>query len=730
MNFLDFLRLLHKNLRWMLLAGILTAATVYSLTRQEKKVYSSHTVINTGLVSGYNLERSSSSRIDYAFTNNELENLIGLAHSRETLEELGAQFLAECLLMPQEKISLLPENYQELKEALPGGLWEALAAKKEMPAIVAQLEDLREAPGENPVKTLLLSKNELVGIEHLNSIVVRREGNSDMIRIGYATKDPWACRRTIEMLTGIFIEKHRLIKEGQSNNVLEFFEKATQESADDLRKREDALLGFMVENKIINYYEQTRFIAAKKEDLDELYYKELMRLAAADSTRQQLENRLESQVALPQIHQQLMSQRQSLAESAALMAQIQVAQLQDSLQTAPVEVTQLQYKIDRLKTDMHQSAVANFNLTRSPDGLATKQLLERWLEQWMDVEQTLARVKVLKDRKQDFDRIYSRFAPWGSKLKRLEREIEVAEKAYLENLHSFNQARLHRYNTMMSSDLRVVDAPFRPDKPEPSKRMMLVVLAFVIGNVLILALFVALDLLDQTLREPERAVETTGLRLATAFPFLPDHPARYKRLDYSGICRKAVNQLHQRMSLDLRHLETDTKNPLIVLTSMRPSEGKSRIGEMLVQQLRQEGKQVRFWQPAAEQGPAQSRGDFAYDSISNLEKQIRQFGPEEGESVLHLVELPAVLEHGFPQNLIEKADLTLMVASAKRTWNLADQRQLLLLQEIQQSPIRLVLNQVQPDQLESSLGEIPKQRSWLRSRLKKLLARRLSVAAQ
>ena len=67
--------------------------------------------------------------------------------------------------------------------------------------------------------------------------------------------------------------------------------------------------------------------------------------------------------------------------------------------------------------------------------------MTQWLNKFVEVEQGLARLNVFKIRQGEFNRLYGNFAPWGSEIKRIERAIEIAEKAYLENLKSYNQAQ-------------------------------------------------------------------------------------------------------------------------------------------------------------------------------------------------------------------------------------------------------------------------------------------------
>jgi succinoglycan biosynthesis transport protein ExoP len=685
MTLVQFLRLVANHLRWMLLTGLIAAVATFWFTRHSQKEYQSYTILNTGLVSSYNIESSQGARIDYGYTNNEMENILSVARSRETQETLNARLLAQALLLDAPTPQVLSgPSFADLKKILPDELRQGVVVPGNLDQTLANIIACRDRIDPNPVKKLLESDHPLFGIEHLQTITIKRENNSDMIRIAYSTTDPAVCRNTIAGLTELFIAKHKRIKEGQSNSVLEFFEMSTKESAQALSGKEDDMLGFMVGNKIINYYEQTRFIAAKKEDLDELYYQELMSLAAADSSRRNLEGKLGGRVNLPEINRNLLAQREMLSGVSAQITNLQIGSLTDSLPLPgdAQKVLELQKQESKLREGMRRSAEAVFAVNRTPDGIDTKNMLTHWLDQWLEVEQTLARLGVLRDRKTEFDRIYSRFAPWGSKMKRLEREIDVAERAYLENLHSYNQARLHKYNTEMANTLRVVDAPFFPDKPLASKRAMLVILAGFIGMILILAMAIAKELIDNTMRDPERAAHSTGLELAAAFSLLPVGWQTNRKMDYPFLVRRAAEQMMQRIQLDLRKQGAINHPPRIAVLSTREGEGKSQVIE-LVRTL-----------PAAAQ--------------------------------MEWIEMPALLAGAYPVDELAQADVALLVVSATRTWNVADTRALAMIDELIGRPCRLVLNKVAPDRLETAMGELPKKRSTLRRWVKKMATLNLS----
>jgi hypothetical protein len=204
------------------------------------------------------------------------------------------------------------------------------------------------------------------------------------------------------------------------------------------------------------------------------------------------------------------------------------------------------------------------------------------------------------------------------------------------------------------------------------------------GFVLLLGFFIALEFMDNTLHDPERACETTGLELATAFPILPVSWKTEPKLDYPYLVARASEQLLQRIQLDLRQKGSMHQPPKIAIMSTRKGEGKSAIIEFLKAQCEEKGLQYEW------------------------------------------IELPALLHGAYPVEVLAGADLAVLVANATRSWNTADTRSLAMAGEVLNRPCRLVLNSVRPDNLESALGEVPKRRSAFRRWLKRMATMNLN----
>lgn len=724
MTLVQFLRLV-ANHKWLMLGSAFSLAfLIFWGTRNEKKIYSSHTLINTGLVSGYSIEANKGGKIDYAYTSNELENLISITKAFNTHEELAGRLLARALVRHTGETRVIgPAAFNNLVPVLSQPLIDWLTVPGDEEATYERILISRDSSLSTKVSQLLYSKHELFGIEQVKTLKVAREGNSDMIRMTYSATDPWMCRETLVLMTEIFIRKHKEVKSGQSDNVVDFFEESTRKSAQKLRKAEDDLLQFRVENKIINYYEQTRYISAKKEDLDEMYQRELMDLVSADTALRQLELQLEDRTDLPRIHQQIAGKKTELTELTTHIARLEI--LTDS--TELEKVMRMKMEADQIKAEIRGMVQETYSMMNSPEGLPLSTLLSQWLSSLLRIEEARARLAIIRQRKREFEEIYSQFAPWGSKLKRIEREIDVSEREFLENLHSYNQARLHKISMMMSTNLRVIDAPYLPTQAGASKRGMLIVVGFMAGLILPMAVVVLLEFLDNTLRMPSRAAEQTGLELAGGMPRIPLNKKRWGGIKYDLVRRLCVEQIIQYIQLTL--LRIKTKPRILVFVSTRNQEGKTFISELVVQHFRNLDEKVSYLFP--------EETDFAVISPDHPDnvpyvvdyhlkgvRSIRHFaeylrtGIEDKDWVV--VEVPGILKEAFPLDALHDADLTLMVCRANKVWNLADRKGLQLLEMGTEMKPKLVVNATQADALEELIGEIPKRRSWLRKYVKRL----------
>lgn len=726
MSALQFIRLVVRHLQLILGIPLIMAFITFLLTQNQKSKYSSHSVINTGLVSGYNLERQNSNKADYTFTTNEIENLINIATAYETIEELSARLLAEYThheKLDDHEISLdgLKMLYGFISEDL-----KLLIKRKNVNDTFIRIIELRDSDRENPVYEILYSDNEFFGIEKLSTLIVEREKKSDMIRIRYTGADPGVTKRTIELLTEIFVRKHQEIKDGQSSSVLDFFEISTNIASNKLKMAEDELLKFRVSHDIINYYEQTRFISSKKEDLEELYQTELMKKAATNSSLKKLEFQMKNRKELSQLNDAIVSKRTRLAEITTILTKYELFRPDDDPKKKNIE--NLKEEASFLKNEIRKKAYDTFTLQVTPGGLEMRNVLEKWLSNIILLEVTKARLEVITQRRIEFEKIYNKFAPLGSKLKRIEREINVAEQEFLENLHSLNQARLHKHSLLMSTNLKVVDKPFYPTKPIPTKRIMFVAMSLMSGFLIVLASLIMIEYFDNTLKSVEKAQEITGLKVLGHLPYFKnDFQGSQKDLEI--VFDRSLSKLLQCIKSVLWKKRINEENIVISLLSNTEKEGKSFIGEQLYYLLLKLGKKPLLLRPEPNNSGS-NEGDPLivhyplgnnFMELESINKLIGKRNKSISEFDFVIVEYPALIQQQYPIKLLSKADINILISRASRVWTSSDRYIVDELRAILEENIFIVLNAGEIDEVENFIGETPKDRSYLRKRIKQII---------
>lgn len=711
MTGLQLIRLIISNVKFIATTTIIIFCSVFIATMNEEKEYASHALLNTGLISGYNIESQGSSKVDYAYTNNEIENLINVATATETMVELSLSLLKHCINDSIENV--LPQTNQiinDLKPSFQGGL-------NETEQIIEWKQQLQENK-ESELYGLVYSKHPLFGIRQLEQLKVFRQGNSDMIKLEYKSVDPRISQLTLELLAEIFIRKHREVKQGQTNSVVDFFELARNKSAQKLHEAENKLLNYSVENQIINYYEQTRFIAGNKQDLEKQYQEVRNKLAATDSVIIELETQLTAHRKIPQLQTSISSQMSQISEVASEITVMDLM-ITEVSPTSATRKANLKETLDSLKTSIASNSNEVMLASMGSKGVHINDVLRNWLQNVIERAQTIAELEVMRIHQEKFKQTYREFAPLGSTLKRLEREIDVAEREYLENLHSLNQAQLHKFNTIMSSNLKVIDPPLFPSESQKSKRILYLIISALTGIILSIGLIIGQELLDDSLKTPSRTAQLVNAQVMGTLPAISNR----KAIDYEFIEYQAMNLWFQQLRIVSQEYKTPVK---IGIESTEFGEGKTFLLQRLIDYSKKMNLNILVCCPNGSSIEGENIISYNADpnhlyNINGL-NQIIEENHEVKDSNYDFVfiELPALIHYPYHPLLIKDIDIHVVVCNAQRSWTLSDNRSIEMFRQVATSEPQVFLNGVSSDVMEEIIGQIPKRRSWFRKRIKNL----------
>lgn len=180
------------------------------------------------------------------------------------------------------------------------------------------------------------------------------------------------------------------------------------------------------------------------------------------------------------------------------------------------------------------------------------------------------------DRQHDIVNQYRDFSPVGTQIKRKERAVGIAEDNYRQQLHGLAEAHLRLQNIKMTTaNLQVIASPEYPLTDNGRKRLIYILAAFFGSLVFISGYFLLIELLDRTLRDPDRSKRLTGLSVIAAFNGVSN-------LKFRGFL-KACNRLAAAYSCRQMNNYLRPDRPTVInLLSMEKREGKSFLAKYII----------------------------------------------------------------------------------------------------------------------------------------------------
>lgn len=698
MSLSDLLHLLARKWLLLLLVPLALGGSTYYFARNLTRTYGSDTTIYTGIASGYSLTGNAGT--DYNATNNAFDNLTNLITARSTKEEVVYRLLANHLWQVSQRAALLgTAPFRSLRESLPADLRRQLTGFTEA-ATLLNVRHFARADNANAIYQLLNSGNPPYSLAGLDHLTATRIGSSDLIRLEFESDQPETCRFTLALVTQVFLEESKNLREGQTTSVIQYYEGELRRAKDRLTRAESANLHFNRDNNIINYEAQSRNVAAEKEALAVELTQGYQQYAGAQAALQAVNRKLGGRQEALLTNHEVLEQRQKLSLLNARIADQQLFSQQEEPGTA-VKVQLLQAEADKTVQALRLNVDNYYAHSNSPEGIPNSNLLTEWVQAMVLEESTRAKLAVMDRRRQQFEREYQRMAPLGATLKSVEREIELAEKAYLTDLASLNASKATQQNTQLTANLNIIDPPNLPLHPKTNKLLLLVLLSVAGGFVFTAGLVLGLGLLDNSLANPTVAARRTGLPVAGIM------------IDAQGVLSPPL-QVSQQHSLDqlIRHilLRANTlpaPSPFVVgVFSVQRQEGKTTLCQALAGRCHAMGvRTLSLYPDCAEPAPVLPAPSLFYPAeiaavqgwpLAELIAHATPAGGAAGSppAQVVLVEFPALREAALPVGVLRQLDLVFLTVPATRTWRPTDRQSVADLRAAISAPVEVVLSGV------------------------------------
>ncbi len=518
-------------------------------------------------------------------------------------------------------------------------------------------------------------------VNTLNTVKAARLGSSDMVKVEYQSQDAFVTKKTLDILSEVFLNKYKALRIGEVSNVVKYFEEQTAQSAARLQLAEEGLKNFKTNNRIINYYEQTKYIADQKEDYEQRESQLRMDLNGYQSALSRVEAKLNTRVLVQVKSEEVVKARNNLSEYYNSMG---LALVKGEIKNENAAV-----KVEELKNHLKENVRGLYDLNNSTEGMPGKDMLDEWLKLTINVEESSSKLNVLENCISKFERVYDHFSPMGSDLSKLERNVDVAEKEYLILLHNLSQAKLRERNLAVTENISVTDPPDMPAVANSSKRLLLLIAGFMSCFILVLTCLVLKEYMDDSISNPMHFQKISGIKAATAF-------AQHTTLQ--TIRMEEMNALsNERWILSLIDLEQQNGNDSFTVLAVPFHKTDIDCKHMLRTVVAQMDTLGHKW----------SMREMNATQASNGRQLI--FANTSNRELIHKDQLTACKMIYFFVDAEQKFD--------EYQKELVDNwRQLNI-------PIQAILVNTKIHQLEKFIGEIPKARSPFRKFIKTILKR-------
>ena len=691
-------RFLYK-IRWYLIILPLIALVVaWFSTRHMERVYNTNTTIYTGMITAYNIEGGTGTAGGQSQTN--MTNLMLLITTDATIHEVSLRLFARCMMYGNQNKDnnyISSEHFRQLSNSVPAEV-KALINHNSENATYANLKAYEKPSADNFIFGLT-NYHPWFGINSITSrLKVVQLNRSDIIDIGYSANDAGIAYNTLDILNEVFARQYALLRYGETNNVIKFFEREVARLYRILTNAEDDLIRYNVEKRIINYGEQTKVLAnmdgSQKTSDNTLLIDKTTSRALMDYLERQLGDRAKIIKANKDFTNQVtdISRIQSRISNLRLMSSEGGGSgVESQLELAKAE-RMLQETTNNVKGLVKDIEAGTYS---TDGGVKASSMIDRWLEQVILLEKTKAHESAQDVMRQKLDKEMLYYAPIGATIGRKERHIGFIEGNYMEMLKALNAARLRQKNLQMTTaTLRVLNPPMFPMNAQPTNRMMILLGAFMITFMLTALYFFIIELLDRTLRDRMRSERITKIPVLGCFP--KESTLRYRRFNKT-IADMALRNLSKTL---LPHFKEGQQNVLNLL-STDAANGKSYIAQELENYWISIGLQVRRL--------TYDEDFLAEDSRFIMANDIKDICPDILPNEIAIIEYPNLDDNSIPSGLLNMGTINMIVTRANRTWKDVDQKALKELQAQlkDQNTLFMYLTEAQRYAVEEFVGQLP-----------------------
>ncbi|MDC0231550.1 hypothetical protein OAK19_06245, partial [Aureispira] len=691
MSFDRIIELFKQHLLIIIFFPLFITAVGFHLTRDLKKTYTVTSKYFTGFTTGLDFNETSGNRYfikglgtTVSREQSSYGNLIQLMQSDAVLEEVSMKLMAQHLSQEQYLNDRVCSSYAlELLHAyLPEEFRNEIIVKNDADSTFVKIKNFFNGEPNNLIYRLIhadirYAKIPFYSIPYLRTMTSYRVPQSDMILTSYTCIDPAIAYYTLVFFNQIIL---REILEETSNKrakITSFFEDQMNTIELKLKKVESDLLNYCSEHKILNYKDQVMNFIDRKNNVKEEINKEVIALAAYDVSRLYTEKQLDMHVDVLAANAIIISKRNKLEE---ISKNIALAKL-DENNMPNDSILILEQSLNSIRKGMEDDLDAIYEVNYSTSGIKADKLLDEWFDCVLNIGESKARLHILNEQYLYFDELYNTWAPIGSNIAKMDREVKMYENMYLESMKFLNQSRMSVNDSRKEEDA-IKTPPVFPFYADVSPRKRILILCFILGFAIIFSLVLFLEILNSRIRKIDNLKELSGLPVSAGYPSFigKERNVKYGKIK-EVLTRRAVENFQQKFMT----IDTGTRSTkILALSSMYSKEGKSYVARQLTHNLISNGSKVLLCQcQSVDDNVSLFSNDDQYSSdlvrelfyeLSDMDMNasLQSLLGEFHDFNYVIIELPPLYRFQTSISILKEIDVNMLVVNAQRSWKQSD----------------------------------------------------------
>ncbi|MGJ3234271.1 exopolysaccharide transport family protein [Marivirga sp.] len=574
MDLITIIKVLLKR-KWLLIGiPIVAGITAFLFTLDFKKTYRSTAQLSTGFTISDEVQITAE-RFNLYEADVKFNNLIETMNSSRVMSLLSYRLLIHDLQNPSKAFRSIDAKKEE--DPVLNGM------NLDNMLIIAQAKLDSLAPINTYIETDQRLKKLLEAYEYdfdeiNDDINISRIRNTDYVSVNAYSEDPFLSAFMVNTLCSEFLRYNQTVLSDRSTESVSTFKKLVEQKKAELEEKSEKLRQFKSNNSLLNFSAESE---SKISQLSELE-------TSLDDEQRKLRTYT---LQLEDVDAQIRRAGGSLSTSNSNIVDLKkkISLLNQKYISTGSNNPKLLDSLNELRTEQQRLIIAASSKTNNSDEL--KRLNDRKND--LEVNKLISQqnIDAIKGNIYRLRRNVGGYATKEAQISALQREVDVASEDYKNAQEKYNKSLDVSLASRNSINQILIGLP--PSEPEPSKRLIITGLSGASTFILCVLVIIFLEYIDVSIKDVSNFKKKVDLQL---IGFLNTIPLKKQSLVH--LFKTPTDGLDKSKSVfreslrKIRFQIENQKRKIYLVTSLKPSEGKSVIIESLSLALSTSGHSV------------------------------------------------------------------------------------------------------------------------------------------